>query len=183
MIFQTVRSAALAALAVTAVFAQSPTPPTPPTPAQQATQLVNRLTTLLDLTTTQQTAATTIFTTEFTTLGDAAAPVFRPRRKAFTTAVESNSLSAINTVAAQIANLTQQQVVAQGTANADFYAQLSSTQQTKYTTLNLGGGRTRIRRIRPRTWRPGPGGPGGPPPRATKYSRYPARRPVEIRQS
>jgi Spy/CpxP family protein refolding chaperone len=165
MKLSTVRSIVLTTLAASVIYAQStsaPAPPTPPTPAQQATQLVNRFTTLLDLTSAQQTAATTIFTTEFTTLATLQTS-FQTARTSFQTAIEGNSLSAINTVAAQIGNLTQQQVVAQGTADMDFYAQLTATQQTKYTTLNLGalggpgfGG--------PGRGRGGPGGPGGPPP-------------------
>lgn len=143
-------------------FAQSSTTtPTPPTPAEEATQLVNRLTTLLDLTTLQQTAATTIFTTEFTAL-ETIQTSLTTAQTAFTTAVEGNSLSGITAAAQQIGTLTQQQVMAEGTADAAFYAQLTSTQQTKYQTLNVAG-----------LCGPGPGGtnnapvaglgPGGPP--------------------
>ena len=166
MKLSTVRSIVLTTLAASVIYAQStsaPAPPTPPTPAQQATQLVNRLTTLLDLTSAQQTAATTIFTTEFTTLATLQTS-FQTARTSFQTAIEGNSLSAVNTVAAQIGNLTQQQVAAQGTADMDFYAQLTAAQQTKYTTLNLGGlGGPGFGG--PGRGRGGPGGgPGGPPP-------------------
>jgi len=151
----TVRPFALAAFAASVLYAQ----PTPPAPADQATHLVNRLTTLLDLTSAQQTAATAIFTAEFTTLA-ALRTSFQTAQSSFLTAIENNSSTAITSAATQIGNLTQQRLVAQGTADADFYAQLTSTQQTKYVALNLDGIGG------PGFGGPGPGGhggPGGPP--------------------
>jgi len=152
----TVRSITLAALAASFAFAQSTTPPTPPSPVDQATHLVNHLTTLLDLTSAQQTSATTIFTTEFTALATLRIS-FQTAQASFLTAIENNSSSSITSAASQIGSLTQQQFVAQGTADADFYAQLTSTQQTKYLALKLAG---------PGFGGPGLGGPGhaGPGP-------------------
>jgi Spy/CpxP family protein refolding chaperone len=158
----TIRSIALVAIAAK-LFAQSTTTaPTPPAPADQATHLVNQLTTLLDLTSAQQTSATGIFTTEFTTLATLQTS-FQTAQASFLTAIENNSSSAITAAATQLGGLTQQRLVAQGTADGDFYAQLTSTQQTKYLALKLtgiggpgfGG---------PGHGGPGPGGPGGPPP-------------------
>ncbi len=63
------QTALLSALAVSLVYGQTTsttTTPTPPTPAQIAANIVARLTTLLDLTSSEQTAATTIFATEAT---------------------------------------------------------------------------------------------------------------------
>ena len=167
----TFRTGALAALAASVAFAQSSSSttatPTPPTPADQATQLVNQLTTLLDLTTLQQTTATTIFTTEFKTLA-ALQTSLQTAQASFLTAIENNSSSSITDVATQIGSLTQQQLVAEGTADADFYAQLTSTQQSKYTTLKLGG----IGGPGPGLGGPGPGGPGpgGPGPGGTPHN-------------
>lgn len=139
----------------------SSTTPTPPTPAQQAANLVTQLTTLLDLSSGQVTAATGYFTTMFTTLGTIQTNL-QTAQTALQTAITGDSLSNVTVAADTIGNLTQQQVIAQGTAQADFYAQLDSSQQTKYATLlqsgfgpgggfgGPGGG--------------GPGGPGGPPP-------------------
>jgi len=151
------RALGLACLSATLAFSQTSTSSsstfTPPTPAQQATNLVTRLTTLLDLTSSQQTEATTIFTTQFTTLATIQSSM-KTAQSTFQTDVQNNDLTGINTVAAQIGSLTTQRVVAEGTADAAFYAILTSTQQTKYSTLKLGG-------LGPGF---GPGGPGGPPP-------------------
>jgi hypothetical protein len=126
-------------------FAQSHTPPTP---AQIVANQVARLTTLLTLTTAQQAAATTIFTTEQTALSGLRTSS-ETARTALQNAVEANDGSAIATQSSQIGDLTGQQVLAQATANAAFYALLTSSQQTTYKAL--GG---------PGAGRGGPGGPG-----------------------
>jgi hypothetical protein len=103
-----------------------------------ATHLVTRLTTLLDLTSAQQTAATTIFTTEFTALQPIQSAL-KTAHTALETDVQSNNTSGIATGAQTIGNLTEQRVAATATADAAFYALLNTTQQTKFKTLKLQG--------------------------------------------
>jgi len=146
----TMRTAAVLALTACAAIAQdrnssTTATTTPPTPAQQAAKLVARLTTLLDLTSTQQTSATPIFTTEFTSLQTIQTGL-KAARTALTTDIESNNTSGIATDAQTIGTLTQQSVEARGTADAAFYALLTTPQQTKLGNLkqlgfgDLGGG-------------------------------------------
>ena len=132
------------------------TSPTPPTPAQVASDEVARLTVLLTLTTAQQTSALATFTTEQTALAGYETSL-TTARTALKTAVESNAAT-IGSEAAVIGTLLGQEVLAQATAQAAFYASLTADQQTKYAQLiqtgilgpGLGG-------------RGGPGGPGGRP--------------------
>ena len=151
---------ATAVLGFAAVFAsaQTGTPPTPPTTAQIVSNIVSRLTTLLDLTSTQQSQATTIFTTEQTALATVRTSL-QNAQTALQTAITGNDSGTIATEATQIGTLTAQQVQAQATAAAAFYADLTADQQSKYTTLGpmLGPGG-------PGGFG-GPGGPGGPGPR------------------
>jgi Spy/CpxP family protein refolding chaperone len=109
---------------------------------------VARLTTLLTLTTAQQTQATTIFTTEETALTPIRTSL-DTARTALNAAILKNDSAAIVTEATQIGTLTTQQVEAQAKADASFYALLTTDQQTKYTELKSAGFG-------------GPGGPGGP---------------------
>lgn len=135
------------ALSAPFLFAQSSgTTATQPTAAQIVANRVARLTTLLTLTTTQQTEATTIFTTEQTALSGLMTSM-QTARTTLQTAVEKNDQTGIATEATQIGALTTQEVEAQAKADAAFYAILTTDQQTKYTSLQSGG--------------PG-GGPGGP---------------------
>jgi Spy/CpxP family protein refolding chaperone len=138
--------AATAFLACTSVIAtaQTSTPRTPPTPAQIVSHMVARLTTLLDLTSAQQTSATTIFTTEETALGTIRSSM-HTARTALQTDIKSDNAADIAVQSAAIGTLTSQEVQAQSTADAAFYAILTSDQQSKYQTLG------------PRD----PGGPGG----------------------
>lgn len=124
-------------LAAPFVFAQRTH--TPPTPAQQVANKVARLTALLTLTTTQQATATTIFTTEQSALSTVSASM-KTARTALKTAVEANDTAGISTQATAIGSLTTQEVQAQSTANADFYAILTPTQQTQYNKLGGPGG-------------------------------------------
>ena len=119
---------------------------TPPTPAQIVANQVARLTKLLDLTSTQQASATTIFTTEQTALATLRTSM-QTARTALQTAIKSDDTATIGTEATQIGTLTGQEVLAQATAAGAFYAILTADQQTKYDTLGPLGG--------------GPGGPGG----------------------
>jgi len=125
-------------LTLPASFAFAQHTHTPPTPAQMVTNKVARLTALLTLTTTQQGEATTIFTTEQSSLA-AIAPAMKTARTALKAAVQANALSAITTESSQIGALTGQETLAQSTANAQFYATLTTEQQTKYN--KFGGGR------------------------------------------
>lgn len=108
------------------------------TPAQIAARRVARLTALLTLTSAQQAQATTIFTTEQTT-GAGLETSIEAARTALQTAIQSNDSTGISTQAVQIGNLTGQQVLAEATADAAFYAILTSAQQTTYNNVKLGG--------------------------------------------
>ncbi len=139
--------AATALMAVTSMLAHAQgTPPTPPTPAQIVANQVARLTKLLDLTSTQQASATTIFTTEQTALATFRTSM-QTARTALAAAIKSNDAATIGTESTEIGMLTGQQVLAQATAAGAFYAILMGDQLTKYDTLGPLGG--------------GPGGPGG----------------------
>ncbi|HTC89806.1 MAG TPA: Spy/CpxP family protein refolding chaperone [Bryobacteraceae bacterium] len=143
---QILAATALMAAIVTLAPAQTTTTPTPPTPAQIAARQVARLTKLLDLTASQQTSATTIFTAEQTTLATVRTSM-QTARTALQAAIKINDTNTIGTDATQIGTLTGEEVQAQATAAGAFYAILMADQQTKYETLGPLGG--------------GPGGPGG----------------------
>jgi hypothetical protein len=129
----------LMAFSIMLASAQS-TPPTPPTPAQIVANQVARLTKLLDLNSTQQASATTIFTTEQTALATIRTSL-HTAHTALQTAIKSDDTATIGTQAAQIGTLTGQEVLAQATAAGAFYIILMPDQQTKYETLGpLGGG-------------------------------------------
>jgi Spy/CpxP family protein refolding chaperone len=122
-------------------------PPAPPSPTQIVTNTVNRLTTLLGLSATQQGEATTIFTTEQTALANIRTSM-QAAHTALQTAIKNNDANGITTQATQIGTLTGQQVAAEATAAAQFYKILDPEQQSKYNVLGpLGMG--------------GPGGFGG----------------------
>jgi Spy/CpxP family protein refolding chaperone len=142
---------ALAALSAVLGNAQG-TAPTPPTTAQIVANQVARLTKLLDLTSAQQTSATTIFTTEQTALATLRTSM-QTAHTALQTAITSNDTATISTDAAQIGTLTGEQVLAQATASAAFYATLTADQQSKFETLGPLGGPGGFN---------GPGGFGGP---------------------
>jgi Spy/CpxP family protein refolding chaperone len=145
---------AVAALSTSFLVAQTTTTGrTPPTVAERVAHRVARLTALLTLTTTQQAQATTLFTTEETAL-DAIRTDMQTLRTSLQTAVKANNSSAIVTVATQIGADTTKQVEAQATADAAFYALLTTDQQTKFNELNTSGFGGR--------GFGGPGGPGGP---------------------
>jgi Spy/CpxP family protein refolding chaperone len=127
--------------------------PTPPTAAQMVANQVARLTKLLDLNTTQQASATAIFTTEQTALA-ALRTSMQTARTALKTAITANDTATIGTDSTQIGSLTGEEVLAQSTASAAFYAILTADQQTKYETLGPLGGPGGFG---------GPGGPGGGP--------------------
>lgn len=157
MIKRLFSTTALLAFAALLASGQSTIPPTPPTTAQIVSNIVSRLTKLLDLNSMQQSDATTIFTTEQTALATIRTSL-QTAQTTLQTAITANDAGTIATQAAQIGALTGQQVQAQATAAAAFYAVLNSDQQSKYMTLGpmLGPGG-------PGGFG-GPGGPGGPGP-------------------
>ena len=88
------QTAMLSALAASLVCAQTTTTPTPPTPAQIAANIVARLTTLLDLTSSQQTSATAIFITDATT-DQSLQTQMQAAQTALQTAITSDSTTGI----------------------------------------------------------------------------------------
>ncbi len=145
--------AAVSAAFLTGAFLNAQ--PSPPSIADMVANQVAHLTKLLTLTTAQVAQATSIFTTEETAIS-ALQTSQQTAQAALKTAVQANSASGIAAAAAQIGALDTQMVTARATADAQFYAMLSSAQQTVYNELPGGGG--------PGFGPPGggPGGPGGP---------------------
>ena len=139
----------LAALLAVALAAQPPfgvlTSSSPPDPATLVQHKVARLTSLLTLTESQQSQATTIFTTSQTAI----TPIRTTLSQAWTSmqaAVKTNAPATIDQLAASIGTATGQITAIQNKADAAFYAILTADQQAK---LNARPG-------------PGFGGPGGP---------------------
>jgi Spy/CpxP family protein refolding chaperone len=112
-------------------FAQDSGTITPPSAAQIAVHQVAHLTKLLTLTASQQTQATTIFTTAETTLLPLRSSL-KTARTTLTTAIEANDSATIATQTAEIGTLTAQEQLARATAEAAFYQILTPTQQTSY---------------------------------------------------
>lgn len=108
----------------------------PLTPAQQVARSVARLTVRLALTTTQQAQATTIFTTEQTTLAALVTPK-QTAQAALQTAIQTNNAAGIQAQALALGRLQEQQVLADSTAEAAFYAILTPAQQTTYNNRKL----------------------------------------------
>jgi len=90
---------------------------------------VDRLTKLLTLTPAQAASATSIFTIEVTAVEPLKASV-ATAKTALDTAIESNSATEISAAITMIASLHSQILQAEATADAAFYALLTSTQQT-----------------------------------------------------
>jgi Spy/CpxP family protein refolding chaperone len=123
--------------AVLVLLAHAQSTATAPSAGQIVANQVARLTQLLELNTSQQASATTIFTTEQTAL-TALRIGMQTARSALQTAIKSNDTAAISTEATQIGALTGQEVLAQSTAAAAFYAILTADQQSKYASGNNG---------------------------------------------
>lgn len=140
------RGMALTAIAAAVVSAQTTTAPSPPTIAQIVANRVAHLTNLLTLTTDQAAQATTIFTTEETALQGLKTSM-QTAQTALKTAVQANSATGITAAATQLGSLNTQSIEARATADAAFYALLTSAQQTIYNEVPQGG--------------PGNGPPGG----------------------
>jgi len=126
---------------------------TPPDPATMAQHQVERLTTLLNLTTTQASQATTIFTNAATAAA-ALQTTLGTDRSSLQAAIKSNAATTIDQLSTAIGAVEGQILSIHSKADAAFYAILTSDQQTKLDSLG-GFGRG--------GFGPGPGGP--PPPR------------------
>jgi Spy/CpxP family protein refolding chaperone len=141
--------AVLGPLLAAAVFAQRPfgalASGSPPDPATIVQHKVDRLTTLLGLTSAQATQATTIFTAAETAMTPIETSL-ASYHTSIETAVKSNDTAAIDQLSASIGSATGQITAIRNKADAAFYAILTADQQTKLNALP-GGGR-------------GPGGPG-----------------------
>lgn len=128
-----------AALGVSGLLAQTTT--STHTPGNFVQQRVNRLTTLLSLTSTQQQQALTIFTNAAS--ADASVhSSMSAARQALKTAVQANDAATIEQAATTIGNLTAQTTVNQSKAEAAFYQILTPAQQSKLTEFeseNHGG--------------------------------------------
>jgi len=139
------------------LFAQRPfgtlTSATPPDPATIAAKQVARLTSLLTLTTAQQTQATTIFTNALNAITPLQTTI-RTDHTSLQTAVKSNDSATIDQLSSAIGTAQGQILSIQNKADAAFYAILTADQQTKLSQTHFFGGLGF-----------GPGrGPGGPPP-------------------
>jgi Spy/CpxP family protein refolding chaperone len=138
----------VSALVAGAMMAQPPSGP--PDPATMVQHRVQRLTTLLNLTSDQAAQATTIFTNAETAISPIQTTL-RTNRTALETAVKGNQVGTIDTLAAQIGTGEGQVLDIQSKAEAAFYAILTSDQQTKMNSMpGMLGGRG-----------PGFGGPMG----------------------
>jgi hypothetical protein len=153
---KTLRLITLTTLLAATMLAQRPGPRggggTPPDPATMAQHQVERLTTLLNLTTAQASQATTIFTNAATAAA-ALQTALGTDRTSLQAAIKSNAATTIDQLSTAIGAVQGQILSVQSKADATFYAILTSDQQTKLDSLG-GFGRGGF----------GPG-PGGPPPR------------------
>lgn len=100
------------------------------TPAERIAKRVEMLTKVLDLTPSQVTAITSIFTAEAAEL-QALRAQFEPLRDLLQAAVKSYDVVAINAVAAQIGTLHGNQVAIQAKARAAFLQVLTADQRAK----------------------------------------------------
>ena len=127
----------LTSFLLTSVFAASMLAQKPAGPRDPATMIqrrVNLLTTVLSLTSNQQTQATTIFTA-----AAASNMVVRNNlqtaRQSLADAVKNNDTAMIDQLSTTIGNLTGQLTSGDAKANAAFYQMLTPDQQTKLNQL------------------------------------------------
>jgi hypothetical protein len=155
------RTAAIAVLSAGAILAQGPmgsfndrggpglgsgsTTSNPPDVATIVAHEVSFLTSLLTLTTGQQTQATTIFTTALNSITPIQT-IITTAQTALATAVKNNDTAGITTQSTAIGAAQGQIVAIQAKADAAFYALLTSDQKTKLLAADsdfgsdLGGG-------------------------------------------
>ncbi|MBI2815922.1 MAG: Spy/CpxP family protein refolding chaperone [Acidobacteria bacterium] len=131
--------------ATTLLVAQTPTPSPTPTPgrgrpnaAQMIERRVQRLTTLLNLTSDQQQQAINFFTTAANTSGPLMTQM-RTLRQTLRTAIQNNDLNTITQTATQIGTLMGQLTAARSTAEAQFYNILTPDQREKLGALRGRG--------------------------------------------
>lgn len=124
------------ALATSALFAQKHGGP--PDPATHVQRHVERLTTLLSLTPTQQQQATTIFTNAANG-GASFHTDMKTAHDNLQTAIKNNDQNGIAAAATTIGNLTSQMIAAHAKAQAAFYQILTPDQQNKMSQLESEG--------------------------------------------
>jgi Spy/CpxP family protein refolding chaperone len=136
------------------MFAQGPFGPranggTPPDPATRIANQVTRLTTLLDLTTSQASQVSSILTAQQSATS-ALQTTLSTDYTSLQTAIAANATGTIDQAAASIGALNGQSLAIRSKAEAAIYALLTATQQTKVATIGGVG-----------SLMGGPGGPGG----------------------
>src|ERR1700678_4217096 len=98
-------------------MAQAQTPHTPPTPAQMAQHQVQRYTTLITLSPAQVEQATTFFTAEATSRGNARATE-RTAHQALDAAIKANDTATIKSTAATLGQMNGEMMTAHALAEA-----------------------------------------------------------------
>jgi Spy/CpxP family protein refolding chaperone len=139
------RTAAIAVLTAGAIMAQGPmhnefgggggTPANPPDVATIVAHEVSFLTTLLTLTSGQQTQATTIFTNALNSITPLQTSI-TTARTALSTAIQANDTASITTQSTTIGTLVGQITAIQAKADAAFYALLTADQKTRLTAMD-----------------------------------------------
>ena len=109
-----------------------------PNIAAMVQRQVKRLTTLLDLTGSQQASLTTLLTDNATS-NQSLFATMRSARQALHTAEMNNDGPGIQAASAQIGTITGQMTAARSTLNAGIAQILTPQQLTKYKALGLGG--------------------------------------------
>ena len=115
-------------------MAQAQTPHTPPSPALMAQHQVQRYTTLLSLNSAQVEQATTFFSAEATSRGNARATE-RTAHQALEAAIKANDTATIKSTAATLGQMNGEMMAAHALAEAQFYAILDAGQKSKFAEL------------------------------------------------
>jgi Spy/CpxP family protein refolding chaperone len=123
---------------------------TAPDPATRIANQVARLTTLLDLTTTQAAQITTLLTSQQSS-SSALQTTLQTDQSSLNTAIENNATATIDQLTSALGTLNGQLLSIRSKTEAAIYALLNSTQQAKLATIGGIG-----------ALNGGPGGPGGP---------------------
>lgn len=126
----------ISAFATSFVFAQNTY--TGPNPANMAQRRVKFLTTLLTLTTNQQSQAVTIFTNAASANQTTAASM-KTARQSLQTAIQGNDAGSLSQIANTIGTLTAQTTLTNAQAELALYQILTPAQQTQYTQYQTQG--------------------------------------------
>jgi Spy/CpxP family protein refolding chaperone len=118
------------------LMAQNP-PPFPPDPAEMVQHRVQHLTTILSLTSAQQTQALAVFTKTETSLRSVPERMHAAHDD-LQIAIKNNDVAGIEQAANAIGNLTKEVTVDHATGNAAFYQILTADQQAKFAELEGG---------------------------------------------